>query len=175
MEREAPGKRLGERVGTRVARLFERTQPLLPDVAQKVIEGSAIPAATFYYMTGAWLYITDGPHHDGRDENNLDNESRLPGHGLGLTALRFRYDNKEEWDHICANHAYVFGKVKALQYHPIGSLIQACGREWVVHSDSEDDFLVLRPLGGTDLRQPVSTRTRKVTMFGRLLLTHLEP
>lgn len=31
-----------------------------------------------------------------------------------------------------------------------GSLVAARGREWVVLPDSSDDFLVLRPLGGTD-------------------------
>jgi len=32
----------------------------------------------------------------------------------------------------------------------VGSLVRARGREWVVLPDSEDDLLVLRPLGGTD-------------------------
>lgn len=34
--------------------------------------------------------------------------------------------------------------------YAIGSLVQARGREWVVLPDTSDDFLVLRPLGGTD-------------------------
>ncbi|QXT62881.1 helicase-related protein [Tessaracoccus palaemonis] len=32
----------------------------------------------------------------------------------------------------------------------VGSLVATRGREWVVLPDSSDDFLVLRPLGGTD-------------------------
>ncbi|MEJ7727525.1 MAG: helicase, partial [Actinomycetes bacterium] len=36
----------------------------------------------------------------------------------------------------------------AVQEFPIGSLVRARGREWVVLPDSTDDFLVLRPLGG---------------------------
>lgn len=32
----------------------------------------------------------------------------------------------------------------------VGSLVTARGREWVVLPDSSDDFLVLRPLGGTE-------------------------
>ena len=32
----------------------------------------------------------------------------------------------------------------------VGSLVAARGREWVVLPDSSEDFLVLRPLGGTD-------------------------
>lgn len=32
----------------------------------------------------------------------------------------------------------------------VGSLVRARGREWVVLPDSEDDLLMLRPLGGTD-------------------------
>ena len=32
----------------------------------------------------------------------------------------------------------------------VGSLVSARGREWVVLPDSTDDFLVLRPLGGTE-------------------------
>ncbi|MER3411716.1 MAG: ATP-dependent helicase, partial [Thermoleophilia bacterium] len=31
-----------------------------------------------------------------------------------------------------------------------GTLVRARGREWVVLPDSEPDFLLLRPLGGTD-------------------------
>ncbi len=32
----------------------------------------------------------------------------------------------------------------------IGSLVRARGREWVVLPDSDDEMLILRPLGGTD-------------------------
>ena len=32
----------------------------------------------------------------------------------------------------------------------VGSLVKARGREWVVLPESEEDMLVLRPLGGTD-------------------------
>ena len=32
----------------------------------------------------------------------------------------------------------------------VGSLVRARGREWVVLPESEEDLLVLRPLGGTD-------------------------
>ncbi len=34
--------------------------------------------------------------------------------------------------------------------YAIGSLVKARGREWVVLPDSEEDLLVLRPLGGTE-------------------------
>lgn len=34
--------------------------------------------------------------------------------------------------------------------YAVGSLVSARGREWVVLPDSTDDFLVLRPLGGSD-------------------------
>lgn len=34
--------------------------------------------------------------------------------------------------------------------YSVGSLVAARGREWVVLPDSTDDFLVLRPLGGSD-------------------------
>lgn len=34
--------------------------------------------------------------------------------------------------------------------YAVGSLVRARGREWVVLPESADDFLVLRPLGGTD-------------------------
>lgn len=33
----------------------------------------------------------------------------------------------------------------------VGSLVRARGRDWVVLPESEDDLLILRPLGGTDL------------------------
>src|SRR3989304_713497 len=32
----------------------------------------------------------------------------------------------------------------------VGSLVKARGREWVVLPESEEELLVLRPLGGTD-------------------------
>ena len=32
----------------------------------------------------------------------------------------------------------------------VGSLVKARNREWVVLPESEDDFLVVRPLGGTE-------------------------
>ena len=34
--------------------------------------------------------------------------------------------------------------------YSIGTLVRARGREWVVLPDSDDQMLVLRPLGGTD-------------------------
>ncbi|MCA9983605.1 MAG: DEAD/DEAH box helicase [Anaerolineales bacterium] len=34
--------------------------------------------------------------------------------------------------------------------YAVGSLVQARGREWVVQPESTDDWLILRPLGGTD-------------------------
>ncbi len=34
--------------------------------------------------------------------------------------------------------------------HSIGSLVRARGREWVVLPDSDDEMLILRPLGGTE-------------------------
>jgi superfamily II DNA or RNA helicase len=34
--------------------------------------------------------------------------------------------------------------------YAVGSLVQARGREWVVLPDSSEEFLLLRPLGGTD-------------------------
>ena len=33
----------------------------------------------------------------------------------------------------------------------VGSLVRARGREWVVLPDSAEDFLMLRPLGGSDI------------------------
>src|SRR5687768_3067336 len=33
---------------------------------------------------------------------------------------------------------------------PVGSLVKARGREWVVLPESQDDLLILRPLGGTE-------------------------
>jgi hypothetical protein len=41
-------------------------------------------------------------------------------------------------------------KGKYFMSYAVGSLVRARGREWVVLPESSDDFLVLRPLGGTD-------------------------
>src|SRR5713101_4546420 len=32
----------------------------------------------------------------------------------------------------------------------VGALVKARGREWVVLPESQDDFVIVRPLGGTD-------------------------
>lgn len=86
---------------------------LLPDAAQKVIEACHTRCDFYYSDRGVAIYI-DGPHHDGPGATRLDNDTAdCLVMDLGLTVLRFRYDNKAEWDHICANHAYVFGKVRA--------------------------------------------------------------
>jgi hypothetical protein len=34
--------------------------------------------------------------------------------------------------------------------YAVGSLIRARSREWIVLPESQDDFLILRPLGGTE-------------------------
>ena len=34
--------------------------------------------------------------------------------------------------------------------YSVGSLVKTRGREWVVLPESSDEWLVLRPLGGTD-------------------------
>ena len=117
LEREAHLERLKAACESELERewldyLSERNL-LLPDVAQKVIEACHTRCDFYYSDRGVAVYI-DGPHHDGPGMKTLDNETAdCLVMDLGLTVLRFRYDNKEEWDHICANHAYVFGKVKA--------------------------------------------------------------
>ena len=37
----------------------------------------------------------------------------------------------------------------------VGSLVKARGREWVVLPESEEELLVLRPLGGMDELDPL--------------------
>ena len=39
---------------------------------------------------------------------------------------------------------------KPLMNYAVGSLVKARGREWVVLPESDDDLVVLRPLGGTE-------------------------
>lgn len=34
--------------------------------------------------------------------------------------------------------------------YAVGALVRARGREWVVLPESQEDLLVLRPLGGSD-------------------------
>ena len=43
-----------------------------------------------------------------------------------------------------------------------GTLVKARGREWVVLPESEDDFLVVRPLGGT---KPLRVSTAPTVVF----------
>lgn len=41
-------------------------------------------------------------------------------------------------------------QISNLMSYNVGNLVKARGREWVVLPESQDDFLVVRPLGGTD-------------------------
>ena len=86
---------------------------LLPDVAQKVIP-ACNTRCDFYYRDRSVAVYIDGPHHDMPGAAAVDRETDdCLIMDLGLTVLRFRYDNKAEWEQICADHAYLFGKVRA--------------------------------------------------------------
>ena len=49
-----------------------------------------------------------------------------------------------------ASRASCTRKGVAEMTYAVGSLVKARGREWVVLPESEEDLLVLRPLGGTE-------------------------
>ena len=85
----------------------------LPDVAQQLIEGCQTRPDFTFSRRGVAIYI-DGPDHDS-DLARL-NDARITDclvDDLGLTVLRFRYDQRAEWARICADHAYIFGKGRA--------------------------------------------------------------
>ena len=86
---------------------------LLPDMAQKYIDGCDTQCDFYYSERGVAIYI-DGPPHDQPDVARQDERiTDCLVMDLGLTVLRFRYDDKDRWERICADHAYVFGKVRA--------------------------------------------------------------
>ncbi len=86
---------------------------LLPDTAQKYIDGCDTRCDFYYSDRGVAIYI-DGPPHDQPDVARQDEDiTDCLMDDLGLTVLRFRYDNKDKWERICNDHAYVFGKVRA--------------------------------------------------------------
>ncbi len=86
---------------------------LLPDAAQKYVNGCATSCDFYYTDRGVAIYI-DGPHHDQPDVARQDKTiTDCLMDDLGLTVLRFRYDNQDKWERICTDHAYVFGKVRA--------------------------------------------------------------
>lgn len=86
---------------------------LLPDEAQKYIAGCDTSCDFYYSERGVAIYI-DGTPHDHADIAKQDAAiTDCLVMDLGLTVLRFRYDQKEQWERICADHAYVFGKVRA--------------------------------------------------------------
>jgi ATP-dependent helicase YprA (DUF1998 family) len=92
---------------------LEARNLLLPDTAQRYIEACDTRCNFYYSDRGVAIYI-DGPHHDlpgapAQDEAITD----CLAMDLGLTVLRFRYDQRQRWERICADHAYVFGKVRA--------------------------------------------------------------
>jgi len=85
----------------------------LPDQAQKFIS-QCNTQCDFYYSDKTVAIYIDGPHHDRSDKAKEDRTiTDCLTLDLGLTVLRFRYDQKEQWDQIINNHAYVFGKVHA--------------------------------------------------------------
>jgi len=56
--------------------------------------------------------------------------------------------------------------------YAVGSLVKARNREWVVLPESQEDFLVVRPLGGTDVEvagiDPLGVRFWATTTGGAL-------
>jgi very-short-patch-repair endonuclease len=85
----------------------------LPDSAQKRIDGCETRCDFYYQWRGVAVYV-DGPNHDGDLARRRDAQvTDCLVHDLGLTVLRFRYDQRGEWARICDDHAYIFGKVRA--------------------------------------------------------------
>lgn len=85
----------------------------LPDVAQRVI-AACDTRTDFYYSERMVAVYIDGPDHDRAGMPARDAEiGDCLSEDLGVTVLRFRYDQRDQWETICANHSYVFGKVKA--------------------------------------------------------------
>lgn len=85
----------------------------LPDMAQKLIAACDTRCDFYYSDRGVAIYI-DGPSHDrpGMPEHDRRITDCLID-DLGLTVLRFHHARRQEWEQICANHAYVFGKIRA--------------------------------------------------------------
>ena len=89
----------------------------------------------------------DGPIHDYADVAARDGEATERLEDAGYTVVRFPADEKA-WPTVLAQWPSVFG-ISVVSY-AVGSLVRARGREWVVLPDSDEQILVLRPLGGTD-------------------------
>jgi len=85
----------------------------LPDSAQRLIE-QCNTRCDFYYHDKAVVIYVDGAPHDHSDVAAADREiTDCLQLDLGLTVLRFRYDEREQWERIVKNHDYLFGKVHA--------------------------------------------------------------
>ncbi|GAB4431026.1 MAG: DEAD/DEAH box helicase [Anaerolineae bacterium] len=89
---------------------LDARQLALPDLAQKYIAACETRCDFYYSGRGVAIYV-DGPHHDQPDIARQDAAiTDCLEADLGLTVLRFRYDQKEQWAGICADHAYLFGQ-----------------------------------------------------------------
>lgn len=95
-----------------LAFIYERNL-LLPDVAQKLIEACQTRCDFYYRDKGVAIYVDGLPHDQPFTASQDAAITDCLVEDLGLTVLRFRYDNRDAWERICTNHAYVFGKIKA--------------------------------------------------------------
>ena len=66
---------------------------------------------------------------------------------LGYRVIRFGH--RDDWPQLIDTFTSVFGEGHRMSF-AAGSLVHARGREWVVLPESDDDLVMVRPLGGTD-------------------------
>ncbi len=117
----------------------------LPMKAQVLIE-SCQTRPDFLYEEALVAVYVDGPPHDFPDRQQRDATATERMEDFGL------YGNPL-WasGELAGNRGSIPARVwEGILSFAAGSLVRARGREWVVLPESEEDLLVMRPLGGTD-------------------------
>ena len=80
----------------------------LPSEAQPLFE-SAGTRPDFFYQDGMLAVYVDGPHHQFAARAARDAEKQKRMEDLGYIVVRFRHDDRGEWDKLIAEYPSVFG------------------------------------------------------------------
>lgn len=91
--------------------LLEEHALHLPSHAQKLIE-SCSARLDFLYERDQTAIFIDGPHHEGKRQQERDEQATSRLEDAGYTTIRFRYDDKNGWLDLIRKYPSVFGEVR---------------------------------------------------------------
>ena len=143
----------GSELERRWLRYLEAHGHHLPSKAQPLVEVCSTRPDFLYEEHQAAIYI-DGPHHEYPERRTRDaGADRMHGRPW-LHRDSIRVGRRLGCDHrtipLCLWEGTMIPSTPSGSNFAVGSLVKARGREWVVLPESEENLLVLRPLGGID-------------------------